>query len=152
DKRGPWLIVRTQQSAQWLRGRPSHPFTFKVRPATPWPLIRRPGGAPNPPRFRVGDRAVVAYPARVASRFWSMQHQGIVGAGGTLLPRAVLERPGRVANVVGGRGLGQVKRVLLDWGMDDENRSLGIWLDSDQLARSNPRPARAARASHRPRG
>jgi hypothetical protein len=142
DKRGPWLIVRTQQSPQWLRGRAPYPFTFKVRPTSPWPLVRRPGAAANPPRFQVGQPAAIADPVRIASRFWSAQHQGIVGAGGMILPRMILERPGTVATVTAGqRG---IKRVLLDWGLDDQNRSLGIWLDSDQLVRANPLPPRTA--------
>lgn len=92
---------------------------------------------PNPPRWRVGERAVIADPVRTAARFWSAQHRGIVGAGGTILPREILDRPATVASV--GAGQCGIKRVLLDWGMDAENRSLGIWLDSDQLARANPR-------------
>ena len=90
----------------------------------------------NPPRFKVGDRVALADPVRVATRFWSAQHRGIIGAGGTILPRAILDRPAAVASV--GAGQGGIKRVLLDWGIDDQNRSLGIWLDSDQLARANP--------------
>ena len=101
---------------------------------------------PNPPRWRVGDRAAIADPLRAAARFWSAQHRGIVGAGGTILPREILDRSGVIASVGAGRG-GSARRVLLDWGMDAENRSLGIWLDGDELVRGprgNPR--------RRPRG
>lgn len=62
DKRGPWLIVTTRQSPAWLAGRTtSSPFTFKVRPTSPWPLLRR-GAAGNPiPWDQLGpqDRAAV---------------------------------------------------------------------------------------------
>jgi hypothetical protein len=45
DKGGRWLVVKCQQTDEWTRDyRPEskhHPFTFKARPVTPWPLIRR---------------------------------------------------------------------------------------------------------------
>jgi hypothetical protein len=41
DKRGRWLIVRTEQSAAWNAGRPKAiPFNFKARPETSWPLVQ----------------------------------------------------------------------------------------------------------------
>lgn len=49
DKRGPWLVVTTRQTEAWLGGRPGHPFVFKARPATPWPLVRS-GARANPRR------------------------------------------------------------------------------------------------------
>jgi hypothetical protein len=44
DKRGRWLFVRTRQTAEWCADLvdpdpAKHPFTFKARPQTPWPLI-----------------------------------------------------------------------------------------------------------------
>lgn len=43
DKRGRWIIVTAWQSPEWYAGRQwasgPHPFTFKARPTTPWPLI-----------------------------------------------------------------------------------------------------------------
>jgi hypothetical protein len=40
DKKGRWIIVRCDQSAEWLAGRVGYPFTFRARPETPWPIIR----------------------------------------------------------------------------------------------------------------
>ncbi len=39
DKRGRWLLVIADQSAEWNDGRKALKFKFKVRPETPWPLI-----------------------------------------------------------------------------------------------------------------
>ena len=40
DKRGRWLLVKTDQSAEWNAGRQNPlSFNFKVRPETPWPLM-----------------------------------------------------------------------------------------------------------------
>lgn len=36
DKRGRWLVVTSDHTPEWLQGRTSHPFRFKVRPDTPW--------------------------------------------------------------------------------------------------------------------
>ncbi len=36
DKRGRWLIIRTNQTAEWCAGGTLYPFSFKVRPETPW--------------------------------------------------------------------------------------------------------------------
>ena len=44
DKRGRWLIMQAEQSDEWYNGGNYDqrvPFTFKVRPATAWPLIER---------------------------------------------------------------------------------------------------------------
>jgi len=40
DKRGRWLLVSSDQTAEWNEGRNGHPFRFKVRPETPWQVIR----------------------------------------------------------------------------------------------------------------
>lgn len=37
DARGRWLVVCTEQDAAW--GAHRFPFTFKMRPGTPWPRI-----------------------------------------------------------------------------------------------------------------
>jgi|SRR5579871_4115843 len=44
DKRGRWLLVRTRQTAEWCANcvnpdPAAHPFTFKARPETPWPVV-----------------------------------------------------------------------------------------------------------------
>lgn len=39
DKRGRWLVVSCDQSAEWNSGRKSLPFKFMVRPATPWAKV-----------------------------------------------------------------------------------------------------------------
>lgn len=40
DKRGRWLVISADQTAEWNAGRATvHPFRFKVRPETPWPKI-----------------------------------------------------------------------------------------------------------------
>ena len=41
DKRGPWVIIKTHQTPEWLsnhsnREPASSPFSFKARPETPW--------------------------------------------------------------------------------------------------------------------
>ena len=53
DKRGRWLIIKTEQTPEWNApnsgnndiwcgpGSRSHSFNFKARPTTPWPLIQR---------------------------------------------------------------------------------------------------------------
>ena len=126
--------VKFLERVPWRLAIPQAEAVLAQQPAPPTQLALL-----NPPRWKVGDRAVIADPVRITSRFWSAQHQGVVGAGGTILPRAILDRPAKIAAVgAGGRGMGGARRVLLDWGPDDENRSLGIWLDSDQLARANP--------------
>lgn len=43
DKRGPWLVVRSLHTPEWtadyMKPDPAlHPFTFKVRPDTPWQM------------------------------------------------------------------------------------------------------------------
>jgi hypothetical protein len=43
DRRGRWLIVETRHADEWSAGRAPRPFTFKARPATRWPIIRRAG-------------------------------------------------------------------------------------------------------------
>lgn len=46
DTRGRWLIVTAWQSPDWYlrpeRVSGPHPFRFKARPETPWPLVTRP--------------------------------------------------------------------------------------------------------------
>ena len=39
DKRGPWLLFTTDQSAEWNQGRNAFPFKFKARPATTWAKV-----------------------------------------------------------------------------------------------------------------
>ena len=39
DKRGRWLLVSADQTAEWNEGRRASPFRFKVRPETPWPVV-----------------------------------------------------------------------------------------------------------------
>lgn len=40
DKRGRWLLISTDQTPEWLNGRPQRsPFRFKARPDTPWPKL-----------------------------------------------------------------------------------------------------------------
>ena len=42
DKRGRWLLISTDQSAEWNADsvrNPPLPFRFKVRPETPWQKI-----------------------------------------------------------------------------------------------------------------
>ena len=39
DKRGRWLLIKTQLASAWSAGR--GPFTFKARPGTPRPINRR---------------------------------------------------------------------------------------------------------------
>lgn len=60
DTRGPWLVVRSRQAEEWYAGHRSYPFTFKVRPATPWPLISRANTSESiairATRFVIGDR------------------------------------------------------------------------------------------------
>lgn len=53
DKRGRWLIVKTEQTPEWNAlntgnndiwcgpGSRSHSFNFKARPETPWPVLSR---------------------------------------------------------------------------------------------------------------
>lgn len=42
DKRGPWLVVVTDQTPEWNAGHErTFPFTFKARPDTLWPVISR---------------------------------------------------------------------------------------------------------------
>lgn len=40
DKRGRWLLIRTEQSAEWNAGRNALPFNFKARPETSWPQVQ----------------------------------------------------------------------------------------------------------------
>ena len=37
DKRGRWLLIKTQHSPEWR----ARPFAFKARPETPWPTVQR---------------------------------------------------------------------------------------------------------------
>jgi hypothetical protein len=39
DKRGRWLFVSCDQTAEWNAGRKALPFRFKVRPETPWAKV-----------------------------------------------------------------------------------------------------------------
>lgn len=40
DRRGRWLMFRTEQSAEWNAGHSkAMPFKFKARPETPWPKV-----------------------------------------------------------------------------------------------------------------
>ena len=44
DKRGRWLIIKSDQSKEWNNAgnyEGTLPFTFKVRPTTLWPLVSR---------------------------------------------------------------------------------------------------------------
>lgn len=47
DKRGRWIVVTAEQSAEWNArkgaGRPL-PFRFKARPNTPWSIIAKANG------------------------------------------------------------------------------------------------------------
>ena len=40
DKNGRWLIVTSDQTPEWLNGKKPYPFTFKVRPETPWQMAQ----------------------------------------------------------------------------------------------------------------
>lgn len=41
DKKGRWLMVTADQSAEWnATCSKAFPFRFKVRPASPWPKIQ----------------------------------------------------------------------------------------------------------------
>lgn len=40
DKGGRWLVVSSDQTAEWNEGHKPFPFRFKVRPETPWPKIK----------------------------------------------------------------------------------------------------------------
>jgi hypothetical protein len=39
DKKGRWLIVTADHTAEWHGGHKPYPFKFKVRPETPWPVV-----------------------------------------------------------------------------------------------------------------
>jgi hypothetical protein len=39
DKNGRWLIVRCDQTKEWIGDGKSYPFSFKVRPETAWQKI-----------------------------------------------------------------------------------------------------------------
>lgn len=39
DKTGRWLLVRANHSDAWNKGHIAHPWTFKARPETSWPVI-----------------------------------------------------------------------------------------------------------------
>ena len=41
DKRGRWLIIKTEQDPRWWSGTTAtpRPFTFKARPETTWPKV-----------------------------------------------------------------------------------------------------------------
>lgn len=41
DKRGPWLVVVTDQTEEWNAGHKPRPFIFKARPETLWAIISR---------------------------------------------------------------------------------------------------------------
>lgn len=47
DKRGRWLLFKGYLRDAWYQGRKPHPFTFKARPETPWPLLARPQQNPR---------------------------------------------------------------------------------------------------------
>ena len=52
DKRGRWLMIETDQSAEWNAGLNPRPFKFKARPETPWPKleagVERASSSPRP--------------------------------------------------------------------------------------------------------
>ena len=39
DKKGRWLVISTDQSAEWNAGRGPSNFKFRVRPETSWALV-----------------------------------------------------------------------------------------------------------------
>jgi hypothetical protein len=39
DKRGRWLVISADQSAEWNAGRNPQVFKFKARPETPWAKV-----------------------------------------------------------------------------------------------------------------
>ncbi len=39
DKNGAWLIVRCNQTPEWLGEAKPYFFTFKARPETMWPVV-----------------------------------------------------------------------------------------------------------------
>jgi len=85
-------------------------------------------------RIKVGQRVRLAEPARVAVRFWSAQHGGIVGAGGAIIPREVLEGMGTIVSIMGnaktsGRGL-----------IGFDGSAYGLWLDAEYF-QAEGRPA-----------
>ncbi len=40
DKNGAWLIVVADQAPEWFQQCKPYPFTFKVRPETPWQVVQ----------------------------------------------------------------------------------------------------------------
>lgn len=40
DKKGRWLLVTAEHTAEWNEGRTPIPFRFKARPETPWKLFK----------------------------------------------------------------------------------------------------------------
>ncbi len=81
-------------------------------------------------RLRIGQWVRVANPIELAARFYSQQHGGIVGAGygyAQIIPRRVLDNPGKVV-AVAGKGKTSA-RGLIEF---DEGASM--WLDADALA------------------
>ena len=81
----------------------------------------------------LGRRVRLADPYRIAVRFYSTARRGIIGAGGSTLPRDVLDTIGTVASIGSGKGDG--RRVLVEWAdaATEENPSPGMWLDAGEL-------------------
>jgi hypothetical protein len=63
-------------------------------------------------------------PARIAARFNAPDLGGIVGAGGSIVPRDLLDHPGEVGAISK-----DGRRVLISWCGGDH----GMWLDHDAV-------------------
>lgn len=78
-------------------------------------------------KVKLGRPVRLRDPARFAARFNSPEHGGIVGAGGAILPRELLEQPGVISDTSKDK-----RRVMIHW-PEAGDGNLGAWVDVDML-------------------
>lgn len=82
-------------------------------------------------RARVQQRVRIADPVHIASRFFRPEFGGIIGAGGMIIPREVIDDPCQVV-MVADKGT----RVCVEWiqhSLNYECSPCSMWLDADCL-------------------
>lgn len=86
-------------------------------------------------RMQQGDSIRILDPVQVGVRFWDASRRCVVGTHGQAVPRACLEQIG-----IAGEVNPKAKRVRIVWPVveDGAATTTSMWLDLDQVARTNP--------------
>jgi hypothetical protein len=99
----------------------------------------------TPRQVKIDRPVKIRDPFAVARRFYSAERGGIIGAGGNIVPRELLNVPG----IIGAHGCGRT-RVCIAWTrVSDGHGGLvcdgfaSMWLDADELT---PAPSRGVKA------